>query len=100
MSGVICDRRIPARMKGEVYTVAVRPTMLYGLETVAMTKRQEEELEVAELEMLKFEEKVREARLRWFGHVLRKDARYSLLGEAGPDLTVCGSLGRIYVRVM
>ena len=35
-----------ARVKGKVYKVAVRPTMLYGLETVALTKRQE--VEVAE----------------------------------------------------
>ena len=41
MSGVICDRRVPARVKGKVYKVAVRPAMLYELETVALTKRQE-----------------------------------------------------------
>ena len=34
MSGVICDRRVPARVKGKVYKVAVRPAMLYGLETI------------------------------------------------------------------
>ena len=69
------------------------PAMLYGLETVALTKRQEAEMEVAELKMLrfslgvtrmdkirneyirgtaqvgKFGEKPREARLRWSGHV-------------------------------
>ena len=54
MSGVICDRRVPARVKGKVYKVAVRPAMLYGLETVALTKRQEAEMEVAELKMLRF----------------------------------------------
>ena len=54
MSGVICDRRVPARVKGKVYRVAVRPAMLYGLETVALTKRQETEMEVAELKMLRF----------------------------------------------
>ena len=52
MSGVICDRRVPARVKGKVYKMAVRPAMLYGLETVALTKRQE--MEVAELKMLRF----------------------------------------------
>ena len=100
MSGVICDRRVPARVKGKVYRVAVRPAMLYGLETVALTKRQEAEIEVAELKMLRFSlgvtrmdsirneyirgtaqvgrfgEKTREARLRWYGHVLRKDDGY------------------------
>ena len=54
MPGVICDRRVPARVKGKVYRVAVRPAMLYGLETVALTKRQEAEMEVAELKMLRF----------------------------------------------
>ena len=51
MSGVICDRRVPARVKGKV---AVRPAMLYGFETVALTKRQEAEMEVAELKILRF----------------------------------------------
>ena len=31
MSGVICDRRIPARVKEKVYKVAVRPATMYGL---------------------------------------------------------------------
>ena len=96
MSGVICDRRVPARVKGVVYRMAVRPAMLYGLETVALTKRRETEMEVTELKMLRlslgvtrmdksrneyirgtaqvgrFGEKTREAILRWYGHVLRK----------------------------
>ena len=54
MSGVICDRRVPARVKGKVYKVAVRPAMLYGLDTVALVKRQEAGMEVAELKMLRF----------------------------------------------
>ena len=100
VSGVICDRRVPAKVKGKVFRTVVRPAMLYGLETAALTRKQEEELEVAELKMLrfalgvtrldriknefirgtahvgKFREKVREARLRWFGHVLRRDRGY------------------------
>lgn len=100
VSGVICDRRVAARVKGKVYKTVVRPAMLYGMETVALTKRQEAELEVAELRMLRFSlgvtrmdrirneyirgtaqvgrfgEKAREARLRWFGHVWRSDAEY------------------------
>ena len=49
MPDVICDRRVPARVKGKVYKVAVRPAMLYVLEMVALTKKQEAEMEVAEL---------------------------------------------------
>ena len=74
--------------------------MLYGLETVALTKRQEAEMEVAELKMLRFSlgvtimdkirnayirgtaqvgrfgEKTREARLRWYEHVRGEDDGY------------------------
>ncbi|KAK3542950.1 hypothetical protein QTP70_007292 [Hemibagrus guttatus] len=97
VSGVLCDQKISARIKGKVYRTVVRPAMLYGLETVSLRKRQESELEVAELKMLRFSlgvtrldrirneyirgtahvgrlgDKVREARLRWFGHVQRRD---------------------------
>ncbi|KAK3548696.1 hypothetical protein QTP70_016772, partial [Hemibagrus guttatus] len=52
VSGVLCARKISARIKGKVYRTVVRPAMLYGLETVSLRKRQESELEVAELKML------------------------------------------------
>ncbi|KAK2899938.1 hypothetical protein Q8A73_013067 [Channa argus] len=51
VSGVLCDKRVSARMKGKVFKTVVRPAMLFGLETVALKKRQEAELEVAELKM-------------------------------------------------
>ncbi|KAK3548323.1 hypothetical protein QTP70_010196 [Hemibagrus guttatus] len=52
VSGVLCDQKISARIKGKVYRTVVRPAMPYGLETVSLRKRQESELEVAELKML------------------------------------------------
>ena len=100
VSGVICDRRLPARVKGKVYSSMVRPPMVYGLETVAVTKKQVEEMEVAEMKMLRFAMgvtrkdkiknenirstvkveqlgmKMREGRLRWYGHVMRRDQEY------------------------
>ena len=90
MWGVICDRRMPVRVKGDVYKVVVRPTMMHGLETMALTKRQEAELEVAELKMLRFAlgvtimDKIRNEYIRGtaqvgrFGHVLWKDAGYNI----------------------
>ena len=98
--GVICDWRLPARVKGKVYSSVVRPAMVYGLETVAVTKKQVEEMEVAEMKMLRFAMgvtrkdkiknehirstvkverlgmKMRENRLRWYGHVMRRDQEY------------------------
>ena len=52
MAGVICDRRVFAEMKAKLYKTVVRPAMLHGLETVALTRKQELELEVVELRML------------------------------------------------
>ena len=90
---MFCDRRLSACAKGKVYKTVVKPAMLYGLETVPLTKKQEAELAVAQLKMLRFSlrvtrtdkiknefirgtaqvrqigDKVREARLRWYGHV-------------------------------
>ena len=100
VSGVICDRRLPARVKGKVYSIVVRSAMVYGLETVAVTKKQVEEMEVAEMKMLRFTMgvtrkdkirnehirstvkverlamKMREGSLRWYGHVMRRDQEY------------------------
>ncbi|KAK3545101.1 hypothetical protein QTP70_000575 [Hemibagrus guttatus] len=110
VSGVLCDQKISARIKGKVYRTVVRPAMLYGLETVSLRKRQESELEVAELKMLRFSlgvtrldrirneyirgtahvgrlgDKVREARLRWFGHVQRRESAYIGKGRELADM--------------
>ncbi|KAK3571135.1 hypothetical protein QTP86_001918 [Hemibagrus guttatus] len=51
-------------------------------ETVSLRKRQESELEVAELKML------REARLRWFGHVQRRESEY--IGRRMLDMELPG----------
>ncbi|KAK3518089.1 hypothetical protein QTP70_033314, partial [Hemibagrus guttatus] len=84
----------------------------HGLETVSLRKRQESELEVAELKMLRFSlgvtrldrirneyirgtahvgrlgDKVREARLRWFGHVQRRESEY--IGRRMLDMELPG----------
>ena len=52
--GVICDRRLPGSVKGKVYSSVVRPAMVYELEMVAVTKKQVEKMEVAEMKMLRF----------------------------------------------
>ena len=49
----MCDRKLLAKIKGKMYPSVIRPAMLYGMETVAMTKKQEEKMEVAELKMVR-----------------------------------------------
>ncbi|KAK3564090.1 hypothetical protein QTP86_007546 [Hemibagrus guttatus] len=91
-SGVLCDRKISARIKGKVYRTVVRPAMPYGLETVSLRKRQESELEVAELKMLRFslKEPMRGSGGYWmaillFGSVLAAEARPSSDTLTPPD---------------
>nr|GEY12690.1 hypothetical protein [Tanacetum cinerariifolium] len=50
--------------------VAIRPTMLYGSECWPITKAQATRVEVAELRMLSRQD---EGRVRWFGHVKRRN---------------------------
>ncbi|XP_045111718.1 uncharacterized protein LOC123504878 [Portunus trituberculatus] len=40
-TGVLCDRKISARVKGKVFKSVVRPAMLYGAETWPIKKAQE-----------------------------------------------------------
>ena len=54
VSGVICDRSLPARVKGKVHNSVVIPAVVYGLETVVVTKKQVEKVEVAEMKTLRF----------------------------------------------
>ena len=88
--------------------------MLYGMETVAVTERQMGKMEVAELKMVrwvlvvtrkdkirneyvkgtakiaKLGDKLRNARLRWYGHVKRKD----YVGKRMMEMAVPGIKGK------
>ena len=94
------EKSIESNLQQEVTSSVVRPAMVYELETVAVTKKQVEEMEVAEIKMLRFamgvtrKDKIRnkhirstvkveqlgmkmsEGRLRWYGHVMRRDQEY------------------------
>ncbi|VFQ73396.1 unnamed protein product [Cuscuta campestris] len=89
-SGVLCDPKISPRMKGKFYQSVVRPAMLYEAECSAVKKTHVRRLHAAEMQMLRWmcgktrldkisnevirrqvgmapvEDKLREARLRWF----------------------------------
>ena len=79
-----------------MYKSVVKPTLLYGMETMAVTERQMGKMEVAELKMMKWAlgvtrkdkikneyvrgtakiaklgDKLRNAKLRWYGHVKKE----------------------------
>ncbi|KAI5715312.1 hypothetical protein M8J77_013954 [Diaphorina citri] len=116
MSGILCDRRMSLRMKSKIYKTVVRPAMMYGSETWPMKKAHEHRLEVAEMRMLRWScgvtrldrirnevirnkikvteisKKIQESRLRWFGHVERREEDY--VGKRTAEIQVAGRRGR------
>ena len=110
--GILCDGELSAKVKGKMYRSFVRPTMLYGMETMAVTERQVGKMKVAELKMVrwtlgvtrkdkirneyvrgtakiaKLGDKLRNARLRWYGHVKRREEDY--VGKRMMEMSVPG----------
>jgi len=117
-SGMLCDKRVPLGLKGKVYRMVVRSAALYGSECWPLKKTQVQRLMVAEMRMIRWmrgftridrirnwvirdlakvapiEDKMRETRLRWFGHVIRRRVealvrRYEIInipeGKRGGD---------------
>lgn len=98
VTGVLCDKRMPTRLKSKVYKTVVRSTAMYTSECRPNTTAHDRVLHVMEMRMLRFSlgltlldhaqneevrsclgvaaisEKLRESRLRWFGHVARAPA--------------------------
>ncbi|XP_070035945.1 uncharacterized protein [Nicotiana tomentosiformis] len=95
-SGVMCDKKVPPKLKGKFYRAVVRPPKLYGAECWAAEKSQTQKMKVVEMRMLRWmyghtrldkirkddiqekvgvapmDDKMREVRLRCFGHVRRR----------------------------
>ena len=93
---MLTERRKPLRIRGSAYESCVRSVMLYGSETWAMTKKDEDILRKWDKRMLRYMARVkwqngvssdeeakrcdlgniletaRQGRLHWFGHVRRE----------------------------
>ncbi|KAF3626892.1 putative F-box/FBD/LRR-repeat protein-like isoform X2 [Capsicum annuum] len=119
-SGVLCDKKVSPKLKGKFYRVAVRPAMLYGAECWPVKNSHIQKMKVAEMRMLcwmcgitrgnrvrnetikeKFgvtpvENKMREVRLRWFGHVMRRGIDAQFVGRSGGR--VLGQKARLMSR--
>ena len=97
VSGVMCDKNMPIKLKNKIYKTIVKPAMIYGSECWAVKKNDTQKLHTTEMRMLRWarcktnkdhiknEDIWREAnvepmttflrkkRLRWYGHVLRNE---------------------------
>ncbi|KAL0924766.1 hypothetical protein M5K25_005623 [Dendrobium thyrsiflorum] len=95
-SGLLCDRKVPLKLKGKFYKMVVRPAMIYGAECWPLKEKHNIKLSVAEMRMFRWmsgftlrermrnehirekvgaapvEDKIRESRLIWFGHIKRR----------------------------
>ncbi|VDO80769.1 unnamed protein product [Heligmosomoides polygyrus] len=116
LTGVLCDRKIPEHLKSKIYRAVVRPVAMYGAECWPATKEVETRLSVMETKMLRWTagvtrmdrirndairqkfgvapiaDKMREARLRWYGHVLR--GKEDSVRKVGLELDVFGKRPR------
>ena len=97
LGGILCTRGASLRMKGVVYKVCVCSMLMYGAETWVMKAGVFQRLRATERRMLRricgvtlkdmvestviasrvgvndLEEHLRQKRLRWFGHIARRD---------------------------
>ena len=53
-TAVLCDKKIPNKLKGKFYRVAIRPAFLYGTECWPVKKIFEHKMEVTEMRMLRW----------------------------------------------
>ncbi|XP_026378555.1 uncharacterized protein LOC113272994 [Papaver somniferum] len=95
-TGVLCDRKVPVKLKGKFYRTAIRSAMLYGAECWEIISSHLMALHVMEMRILRWacghtrRDKIRndcvrgklgvapvkdilsQHRLRWFGHLQRR----------------------------
>jgi hypothetical protein len=97
LTGVLCDKKIPRKLKILLYKTAIRPALMYGNEIWPLTQRQEDKIKATEMRMLRYIHRIdwkdhvtneevrrmssieaidvsmRRRRLQWYGHVCRRD---------------------------
>jgi hypothetical protein len=96
VSGVLCDPRVPLKLKVKFYRTVIRPAMLYRAECWPTKRRYVQQLSVTEMRMLRWicsntrrdrvwndnicerlgvtpvEKKLVQHCLRWFGHIQQR----------------------------
>ena len=54
LSGVICDKKVPTKLKILIYQTVIRPTLLYGCETWPMSVKDERRMATTEMRMVRW----------------------------------------------
>ena len=113
---VISDKKMPRKLNIKLYMTIIRPVLLYGAECWTVSKKEEHILEKTEMRMLRrikgatlrdkvksvdiskelgvtgIQEKVREMRIRWYGHMQRMEENNEV--RAVVDMRVPGKRPR------
>lgn len=118
LTGVICDRRIPRRLMLKLYKIVIRPVLTHVAETWALRKKKRDLLYRTEMRVLRWimrislkekkrsdeirkvsrvlciSVKIREQRLKWYGHVMRREDEASIKKALQKPVIEKRSLGR------
>ena len=54
LDGVICDKKVPTKLKILIYQTVIRPTLLYGCETWPMSVKDERRMATTEMRMVRW----------------------------------------------
>ena len=97
LSVVICDQKVPVKLKNKLYKTVIRSTLIYGSECWALHRTEQQRMHTTEMKMLRWiqgksrkdrirNEKFRsdamvrpittyatQKRLSWYGHVMRRE---------------------------
>ena len=52
-SGVLCDKRVPHKLKGKFYRTTIRPAILYGAECCPTKRRHVQQISIVEIRRLR-----------------------------------------------
>ena len=124
VTGVVLDKKMPLKLRMKIYKTVVRPVLLYGAETWSLKRKEECLLERTEMRMVRWIagisllerresqdirrmcgicniiEKAREARLRYYGHVMRREEEEPISRAKSMPVIGRRSVGRQRIRWM
>ena len=122
LSVVICEKKVPTKLKILIYQTVIRPTLLVGCETWPMSVQDERRMATTEMGMVRWamgvsllehrrnEEILEEAkvehiatvmrrrRLEWFGHVKRRDETENIRADVETKMEGKRPRGRPQLR--